>query len=48
MTKKQRVDAYGNPMPSRLKLFFKGVGKVFGTIVLTGFLAGLIFLCIFA
>lgn len=48
MAKKQKIDAYGNPLPSRGKAFLRGFGKVFGTLVLTGFLAMLIFLCIFA
>ena len=48
MAGKQKLDAYGNPVPSRGKKILKGVGKVFGTLVLTGFLALLVFLCIFA
>ena len=34
--------------PSRAKVIFGWIGKIFGTIVLTGFLAFLIFVCIFA
>jgi len=48
MARKYRVDAYGNPMPSRGRVFLGWVGKIFGTIILTGFLAGVVFLCIFA
>ena len=48
MAKKQNVDAYGNPLPSRGRVFWRGFGKVFGTLVLTGFLTLLVFLCIFA
>ena len=48
MAKKQRMDAYGNPVPSKGRKFLRGIGKVFGTLVLTGFLALLVFLCIFA
>lgn len=48
MAKKQKLDAYGNPIPSRGRGFLRGLGKVFGTLVLTGFLTLLIFLCIFA
>jgi len=48
MAKKQKVDAYGNPVPSRGRTFWRGLGKVFGTLVLTGFLTLLVFLCIFA
>ena len=48
MAKRDRVDAYGNPMPSRARVFFGWIGKIFGTIILTGFLAGVIFMCIFA
>lgn len=47
MAKKQRYDVDGNPMPSKGRKVFGWIGKIFGTIVLTGFLAGLIFLCIF-
>ena len=48
MARKQKMDAYGNPAPSHGKKILRGFGKVFGTLVLTGFLALLIFLCIFA
>ncbi len=42
MTKKRRDDR------SRASRIWGWIGKIFGTIVLTGFLAGLIFACIFA
>ncbi len=42
MTKKQRDDR------SRASRIWSWIGKIFGTLVLTGFLAGLIFACIFA
>ena len=37
MAKKQKLDAYGNPVPSRGRGFLRGLGKVFGTLVLTVF-----------
>jgi len=48
MARRQKLDAYGNPVKSTFRRVMGWIGKIFGTIVLTGFLTGLIFLCIFA
>lgn len=48
MAKKQTFDAYGNPVPAKGNRFLRTLGKIFDTLILTGFLTVLVFLCIFA
>lgn len=48
MARNQRMDDLGAPVPSRGRSALRAIGKIFGTLVLTGFVTLVIFLCIFA
>lgn len=48
MARNQRMDDFGAPVPSRGRSVLRAIGKIFGTLVLTGFVTLVIFLCIFA
>lgn len=48
MAKRRDMEAYENQRPPRARRIWRRIGKIFGTLLLTGFLTLLVFVCIFA